>query len=221
LQEATVTNGTPTVQYVFALTNISTEPITITSVHTSCGCTVAQLPTLPWTLAPGTNGQIKVVMNLAGKGGTVFKTVTVTSDKGIKNLLVKVVIQAVETGPMSSTREENQRIAKADRQAVFKGECAKCHAAPAQNRMGKDLFVAVCGICHEAEHRATLVADLRALKKETSADYWRTWINLGKEGTMMPAFAQIRGGPLAPEQVESLVDYLVEAFPSRTDTAPN
>lgn len=221
LQEATVKTGTAEARFTFSLTNVSTEEITITSVHTSCGCTVAQLPASPWLLAPGSNGQIHVTMNLASKSGVVFKSVTVTSDKGEKNLLVKTTILPPEPASMSGNRDENQRIAKADRQAVFKDDCARCHVAPTKDRMGRDLFVAACGICHEAEHRATMVTDLHALKKETGPAYWRTWINLGKDGSLMPAFAQASGGPLSPEQVESLVDYLTVAFPSKpAATAP-
>jgi hypothetical protein len=219
LQEATVKTGTAEARFTFNLTNISTEEITITSVHTSCGCTVAQLPPLPWMIAPGTNGQVNVTMNLASKSGIVFKTVTVTSDKGVKNLLVKTTILPPEPAPMSGSREDNQQIAKADRQAVFKGDCARCHVEPTKNRMGKELFTAACGICHEAEHRATMVTDLHSLKKETNATYWRMWINFGKDASAMPAFATERGGPLNPEQVESLVDYLLIAFPSKPAAA--
>ena len=36
-------------------------------VHPSCGCTTAELPPVPWTIPPGTNGQIKLTVNLQGK----------------------------------------------------------------------------------------------------------------------------------------------------------
>ncbi|MFZ4763511.1 MAG: DUF1573 domain-containing protein [Roseimicrobium sp.] len=50
--EATTTEAT------FAFTNSGTEPVSIRSVRTSCGCTVADASTK--TYAPGEGGQIKV-----------------------------------------------------------------------------------------------------------------------------------------------------------------
>ncbi|TAL03366.1 MAG: DUF1573 domain-containing protein [Verrucomicrobia bacterium] len=221
-QETSVKPGAAETKFTFNLTNVSPEAVTITSVHTSCGCTVAQLPSLPWTIPPGSNGQINVTMNLAGKSGIVFKTVTVTADKGVRQLTVKTTFLPPDPPPMSGNRAENQKVALVDRQAVFKGDCARCHVEPGRNRMGKELYTAVCGVCHEAEHRATMVPDLHALKKETSPTYWRMFINFGKDASMMPAFAQERGGPLSPEQVESLVDYLTITMPSKpADAAPS
>ena len=62
--------------------------ILINSLHTSCGCTVAQLPTTPYTLAPGSNVTINVSMSLAGKSGRITKSVSVDSTAGLKPLLV-------------------------------------------------------------------------------------------------------------------------------------
>jgi cytochrome c553 len=208
--------GEMSAPFTFNFTNVSSGEVAINSVNTSCGCTVAKLPPLPWKIAPGTNGVIPVTMNLAGKNGTVFKSVTVNTDQGYKALLVKVVIPPPPpppvVGPMD--RQRNVELAKADRQAVFKGDCARCHVEPAKGKSGKELYVAACGICHEAEHRATMVADLHAIKLETNAEFWKTWIAHGKVGTLMPAFAQSDGGPLTDAQIISLVDYLVATIPS-------
>src|SRR5256714_9806169 len=86
--------GDSSAHFTFYLTNVSKEVVMVNSVHTSCGCTVAQLPEQPWHLAPGTNGPINVTVNLAGKSGTIVKSVTVDSTAGIKSLLVKVNIPA-------------------------------------------------------------------------------------------------------------------------------
>ncbi len=53
-----------------------------------------------------------------------------------------------------------------------------------------------------------MVPDLFAQDKPTDANYWRSWIKFGREGSLMPAFMQDRGGPLSVEQIESLVNYL-------------
>jgi cytochrome c553 len=215
-KEYVAQSGEPQAKYVFELTNIAQEPVTIESVKTSCGCTTAHLPPMPWIIPAGSNGEINVTMNLAGKSGIVFKNVTVSTDKGSKVLLVKVTImaRAGNAGGMGS-REMNQQVAERDRQAVFKGDCARCHVARGEGKTGKDLFMADCAICHEAEHRASMVPDLQHLNHETNRELWETWITYGKQGSMMPAFAQSEGGPLSDEQVRTLADYLTQAIPSQ------
>ena len=215
-QEYTTKPGDAVAPFTFHFTNISSGEVTINSVGTSCGCTVAKMPPLPWKLEPGTNGAIPVTMNLAGKGGTVFKTVTVNTDKGFKALIVKAVISPSPGPSLAGTmdRAANLAKAKADRQAVFKGDCARCHVEPAKGKLGKELYAAACGICHEAEHRATMVADLHAIKEPTNAEFWNTWIAHSKAGSLMPAFSQADGGPLNEAQINSLVQYLVATIPS-------
>ncbi len=216
LKETTVKTGEPAAQYLFSFTNVSPGEISINHVQTSCGCTVAQLPALPWKIASGTSGQIPVTMNLAGKSGVVFKTITVNTDKGWKMLTIKTtILPPVAAAMTGADRERNTLMAKADRQAVFKGDCARCHVEPVIGKMGKDLFTAACGICHEGEHRATMVPDLHALPHETNAEFWKTWTAHGKIGSLMPAFAQTDGGPLSDQQIASLTDYLVKAIPSK------
>jgi len=221
-KEVTVPNGTPQAQFTFNLTNISLEVVTITTVATSCGCTVAKLPESPWKLAPGSNGQINATMNLAGKSGTSIKTLTVNSDKGPKLLYVQATITpaAAVTGAMTPMeREANQKLAIADRQGVFKGDCARCHVEPTKGLVGQPLFDKACGICHEAEHRATMVTDLHSLKYPTPPEVWKNWIEHGKPGSLMPAFSAAEGGPLSDEQITSLVNYLVVAIPSKPSSA--
>jgi len=201
--------------FTFHFTNVSSGEISIHGVGTSCGCTVAQLPPLPWKLPPGTNGLIPVTMNLAGKSGVVIKTVTVNTDKGFKMLMLKVTIPpppVVAPVTSSMNRERNQELAKADRQAVFKGECASCHVEKAKGKLGHELYAAACGICHEAAHRAKMVPDLHTLARDTNPEFWKTWIARGKAGTLMPAFAQSEGGPLSDGEINSLVQYLITAI---------
>src|SRR5262245_41061884 len=101
---------------------------------------------------------------------------------------------------------------KANRQALFQGECASCHVTPAIGKSGKDLYDVACGICHDSDNRATSVPDLHALAIQTDAAYWRKWITSGKVGGMMPGFAKEEGGPLNEEQIASLVHYLSRNF---------
>jgi mono/diheme cytochrome c family protein len=207
--------------FTFSFTNVSSDKIVIISVHPSCGCTTAQLPPMPWIVAAGTNGQIGVTVNLAGKTGTLFKTVNVVTDKGNLNLSVRINILPTVIPTMNDAdRLRAQAAAKVDRQAVFKGDCAECHVKPSNGKYGEALYVAACGICHESEHRATMVADLHAIKTPTNEDFWRTWIMHGKPGSLMPAFSSAEGGPLNDIQIASLAAYLNATIPSKVPPPP-
>lgn len=208
--------GEMSAPFVFNLTNVSANEIVINNVTTSCGCTIAQLPSQPWHLAPGTNGEIKVTMNLIGKMGRVSKQVNVNSSVGIKALVVHVNVPAAQPAAaenLRGDRNKNMELAKADRQAVFKGDCRSCHVDQGVAKMGKELYAADCGVCHDSPVRAAMVPDLRAPKAPRDHDYWVNWITYGRPGSMMPAFGEKDGGPLSKEQIDSLVKYLSESFP--------
>ena len=214
-REATVKFGTKEVPFAFRVNNISKESIVLTSVRTSCGCTAAKLPEMPWTLAPGANGTIDAVMNLTGKRGIIQKNVMVITDHGFKTLNVRTNIEEPPAGAMGENdRLRNLQIAAANRQAVLHGECAACHATPALGKLGAELYQAACTICHEGERRASSVPDLMHLQKATNAEYWRNWITTSAEGKLMPAFSTEHGGILSTAQIDSLVRYLVETMPS-------
>jgi cytochrome c553 len=206
----------------FNLTNISRGQITVVSVHPSCGCTTAQLPPMPWMLAPGTNGQIDLTINLAGKSGTLFKTVNIVTDKGSKTLMMRIGIlpPPVRSAMTAAERAHGLMASQADRQAVFKNDCATCHVKPGEGKYGQPLYQAVCAICHEAEHRATMVPDLHAIKTPTNDQFWQIWIAHGKPGSLMPAFSAAQGGPLNDIQIASLAAYLDSAIPSRVPAPP-
>jgi hypothetical protein len=80
--------GETTAAYQFTATNTSKQEVSINALRTSCGCTVAQLPTTPYKLAPGSNVTISVSLDFAGKQGQITKAVTVESSAGSKTLLV-------------------------------------------------------------------------------------------------------------------------------------
>ncbi len=218
LKEVKVTNGTPQAHFTFNLTNISSGDVTINSVKTSCHCTVADLPSTPWKLAPKESGQISATMDLVGTpvGGSKTKTLTVSTDKGPMALYAKATVLPGEMSEMDRTNA--QKVALADRQAVFRGDCASCHVTTGKDsaghdKLGKDLYASVCGICHEAEHQASFVPNLHKLPEPTNPVFWKNWIAHGKPGTLMPAFAQGEGGFLTDTQIESLVAYLTMTIP--------
>jgi cytochrome c553 len=216
-----VPNVLKTSQVVTVTNAISPVPVTILDVHPSCGCTTVELPARPWTISPGSNGVIKISVNLAGKNGMLFKTVNVSTDRGSKTLTLRINILPAPVPTMTDAdRIRAQAVAKVDRQSVFRDDCAKCHVVPGNGKYGQALFDAVCSVCHEAQSRASMVPDLHALKIPTNEDFWRTWITHGKPGSLMPAFSAAEGGPLNDMQISSLAAYLNSAIPSNAPQAP-
>ena len=154
-----VVAGESVANFTFNFTNVSANSITVLSVHPSCGCTTAQLPPLPWTIASGTNGQIGIKVNLAGKSGTLFKTVNVNTDQGSKLLSVRINMPSPTINTLSpasmpamsgADRVQNFAAAQVNRQAVFHGDCASCHVMPGNGKFGKELYDADCAI--DAQH---------------------------------------------------------------------
>lgn len=206
------------VTFAFAFTNISSAPASILGTQSSCECTVAELPAKPWILPPGAEGTLHVRMNIVGRFGLVTKTVAVETSHGTYPLTVRARIPLTPAPFNVSPRITDMAAAKKDPQTIFRDGCAACHAHPTIGRKGQELFVKACGICHQAEHRADMVPDLAQIPRAKDAAYWHGIIVHGKPGTIMPAFAVAEGGILDPGQVDSLVEYLVRAYPPAKTT---
>lgn len=203
--------GQTTAEFTFGVTNISDSEVVIDHVTASCSCTVAKLPSQPWHLAPGTNSKLEVTVDLKGKVGEFEKTLTVFfAGKDVQPKFLRVAVKMPDRKIM---RQTNMKLAQADRQAVFKNDCAKCHAEPAKTKSGMALYHDICGICHEAKPRASMVPELRLLPHPTDYTFWKTMIANGKPGTLMPAFAASQGGPLTDEQIDALAKEIEAAFP--------
>jgi len=196
--------------FTFYVTNVWTNNITITEVKPSCGCTTAHMPATPWLLHPGESGAVEAKINLMGKMGTITKTLTFHTSVGLRVATLRVMIPTPENAASAGAPDRQAAMARAagDPQAIFKDDCARCHADKGREALGERLYVADCGICHESSHRASVVPDLHALKQPTSLEYWKSIITFGKAHTMMPGFAISQGGPLTDQQVASLAGYL-------------
>lgn len=72
----TVYKGEDSGLRVFEFTNTGDEPLIITNVQSSCGCTVPSKPTEP--ILPGKTGKIEVKYNM--NPGPIRKTITVESN---------------------------------------------------------------------------------------------------------------------------------------------
>ena len=81
------------VTYSFHFTNTGNEPLIISQVTSSCGCTVGDYPRNP--IAPGKGGEIKATYNSTGHHGFQNRYLTVMSNtmpaKNVLQLKVKVL----------------------------------------------------------------------------------------------------------------------------------
>mgnify|MGYP003816300515 CR=1 FL=1 len=211
LKVYTAKRGETKAYIVFNLTNVTEKEVVVTGTHTTCGCTVAKLPSTPWILPAGATGQLQVAIDLLGKTGTLLKPITLFLANSAQVVHVKVVIPPT---PVLSEEEraKNMRLSKADPQAVFSGSCAACHLTPGNLRMGGDLYATMCGVCHESSRRATMVPDLHKLQKKYDFEKWKDVISNGTTNSLMPAFSMAKGGPLSEAQINSLADYMNKAF---------
>lgn len=75
-------------QCEFAFTNTGTNPLVLSNVRSSCGCTVAEWSKEP--ILPGKSSSIKVRYD-TNRVGTIAKSITVTSNA--KNSTVKLTIK--------------------------------------------------------------------------------------------------------------------------------
>ena len=67
------------VEHVFKLKNAGTEPLVITNVQVTCGCTTPK----GWArdpIAPGQSSELTIVFNSAGKYGKQEKVVSIVSN---------------------------------------------------------------------------------------------------------------------------------------------
>lgn len=203
--------GETTAEFSFPFRNVSDAPVEVRGISTSCRCTAGIMRAQPWIIAPGTSDTLRVIVDLRSRRGALTKTIYVDTTAGEELLLVHVQVPT----PPAIQREMNLMVAQADRQAVLRGDCVSCHVTPAVGKMGGELFQAACQVCHGAEHRASMVPDLKAPPTvRRDGAYWNEWIRNGKDGTLMPAWDKKRGGVLDDAQIESLIAYLLANLPS-------
>jgi hypothetical protein len=68
------------VEHVFKFENTGNEPLILSNVQTTCGCTAPSWPREP--IAPGASADLTVKFSSAGKMGNVTKVITIVSNAG-------------------------------------------------------------------------------------------------------------------------------------------
>jgi hypothetical protein len=107
----TVTEGTQAT-HEFKLKNTGDQPVVISNVQASCGCT-----TPAWTkepILPGKTGMVKAVYNSEGRPGSFNKSITVTSNASTPTLIlfIKGMVESKSDAKSSLTPEQAARAPK-------------------------------------------------------------------------------------------------------------
>jgi hypothetical protein len=95
----------PTAEHEFEFVNTGKEPIVISNVSASCGCTTPSYSKDP--VLPGKKGTVKAIYNTQGRVAPFTKTISITSNAGLKVLTIR---GEVEKAPSGSVPENNSMI---------------------------------------------------------------------------------------------------------------
>ncbi len=86
----------PAVTFDFDFKNIGKEPIVLTTVQASCGCTTPNWSKEP--ILPKTSSKITATYNTQGRPGPFTKTITVNSNVGTKILKISGTVEKAPDG---------------------------------------------------------------------------------------------------------------------------
>ena len=83
------------VEHVFSFENTGMEPLIISDVRTTCGCTVPEWPRE--AVMPGEKSDIKVVFNSTGKSGVQHKVITLMSNAVNNPTRIKIITNVLRS----------------------------------------------------------------------------------------------------------------------------
>jgi hypothetical protein len=93
------------VDHVFKFKNTGTQPLVISNVQASCGCTIPDWTKEP--VAPGKTGMISAKFNSAGKMGMQTKVLTIESNSAAGAATVSLVGEVKDPTAASATADVN------------------------------------------------------------------------------------------------------------------
>ena len=97
----------PEVKYDFIFTNTGKEPLVISDVHASCGCTTPVWPREP--ILPGAKNKITAVYNTKGRPGTFNKSIIIKSNAKTleKMLIIKGMVEGNNNSNSTPSKAPN------------------------------------------------------------------------------------------------------------------
>jgi hypothetical protein len=104
------------VKHVFKFKNVGTQPLVISNIGVSCGCTTPE-----WTkdpVMPGKTGSITANFNTAGKMGMQNKVLTIESNSAAGNAMVSVVGEVKENATPTMSVEKTDASAAAEKTKI-------------------------------------------------------------------------------------------------------
>ena len=87
----------PQVTHEFKFSNPGKEPLVLSNVRASCGCTTPSWPKDP--ILPGKEASILVTYNTQGRPGSFNKSITITSNSDTPNKVIYIKGEVVKADP--------------------------------------------------------------------------------------------------------------------------
>ena len=95
-------------KHTFQFINDGTEPLILTNVKASCGCTTPKWPREP--IMPGETGEIQAIYNSKNRPGKFNKAITIQSNAAnaaTMRVFIKGEVQRVQAVPTVPTQEKS------------------------------------------------------------------------------------------------------------------
>lgn len=86
----------------FTFTNTGDEPLVISNVRTSCGCTAPEYSQEP--IAPGQSGNVKITFNPSGRPGKFSKSIYVYTNTSPNRTILRILGEVIRPGNTIETQ---------------------------------------------------------------------------------------------------------------------
>jgi len=195
----------------FTISNAGGAMLHVTEAKSECGCTATKFKGA--LLKPAGTVKLDILVDTTMKQGAVTKDMVVYSDDRERPIVRLYITMDVKNA--------HGQMSLKDRTKIFTAEtCKRCHVDEGVGQFGKELFEADCAMCHRRQESGILSGPLiesvdysDALLSAHAAD---VIAHGSKNSPSMPGFLVDEGGPLAQEQIGSLVNYLKTAAKNKT-----
>lgn len=190
----------------FMISNKGKAVLHVTEAKSECGCTATKFKGA--LLNPGSSVKLEIMVDTTMKQGSVTKDMVVYSDDPVRPIARLYIVMDVKNA--------HGKMSLKDRTKIFTAEtCKRCHVDEGVGQFGKELFEADCAMCHRKQESGILSGPLIEsvdYSDRMMSDHAREIITHGSPtNPSMPGFLVTAGGPLAQEQIDSLVAYLKTA----------